>query len=890
MRSKYLPNLLITNVQSIASKVDDFECVLKLNNIDIACVTETWLNKDISSELIDIPDYAVYRHDRSDGRQGGGVACYVRHNVSCLHLKELECSDVESLWLLFRAPRMPRLVSHVLIGTIYHPPTADGQQTVNHIVDCLDKMIQKHPNAGIVLTGDFNQLRDRAILSYPLKQVVKRATRGTNILDKIYTNIDKYYTVPHILSPVGRSDHNVVAWQAKLRLISINNVDTFSVVRSHDSNGKKLLAEALRTFNWTRLYRMEDCELMLSYFYDIVRNRLDSFLPLRISRRQSADKPWIDENFRYLIKLRQKAWNNGNVTEYRSLRNKVQRETGKLKSRYYNRCVRSLRQSGAKNWWRGVKKLTGQSTQCPLNTMADNLCNGKKSDLANDINKFFYSVSADLDALDPDMAPDAPDVCPEEFIIEPYEVERKLSSINVHKSSGPDDLPNWIWRDFSPWLAEPICAIFNASIRNGVVPVQWKSANVVPVPKVKPPKSIESDLRPISLTATLSKILESFIGNWILCELNGKLDTRQYGILKGRSTTHELVDLLHHWHDALDNNASVRAVFIDYAKAFDHVDHTIIINKLHAFGISTILIRWMYSFLSNRQQRVKLSDIFSDWLTLKGSMPQGSFLGPLTFLILIDDLTASCRLYKFVDDTTLCEFIEQYATTFMKNYLDEVIDWSSKNLMNINWKKTKEMILGPLSREYVPELIIGGNNIERVEVFKLLGVYIEDSLNWNSHVDSICSKASSRLHFLNRLKRSGVSSDDLLLFYTSVIRSVLEYACQAWHTSLTVEQTHRIESIQKRALAIIFGHDNIIIKANFPTLESRREELCKLFSRDMYNANNCLNYLLPKPRDCNAINKLRHFNRYIAPTARTVRYQKSFIMHALEHYQQPIIS
>jgi len=118
------------------------------------------------------------------------------------------------------------------------------------------------------------------------------------------------------------------------------------------------------------------------------------------------------------------------------------------------------------------------------------------------------------------------------------------------------------------------------SLRQGVFPSAWKMANVVPVPTVTPSTSIENDLRPISLTPTLSKIFESFVGTWILTEIENKIDPRQYGALKGKSTTHELVDLLHHWHQALDNSSSVRAVFIDYAKAFDHVDRTIIIRKL----------------------------------------------------------------------------------------------------------------------------------------------------------------------------------------------------------------------------------------------------------------------------------------------------------------------
>ena len=171
--------------------------------------------------------------------------------------------------------------------------------------------------------------------------------------------------------------------------------------------------------------------------------------------------------------------------------------------------------------------------------------------------------------LIPPLAPDTPI----DFIIELYQVERRLALIDSQKSSGPDECPNWFLKEFSVWLAELVCALFNTSIREGEVPTVWKQANVVPIPKVHLPTDISKDRRPISLTPTLSKILQSFIGNWTLQQIREKLDKRQYGCLKGRSTTHELVDILHHWHQALDKHQSVRAVFIDYAKAFDHVDH-----------------------------------------------------------------------------------------------------------------------------------------------------------------------------------------------------------------------------------------------------------------------------------------------------------------------------
>ena len=256
--------------------------------------------------------------------------------------------------------------------------------------------------------------------------------------------------------------------------------------------------------------------------------------------------------------------------------------------------------------------------------------------MANEINNYLQSVSSDLQPLNSNLIPPASDDCPTEYIIEPYEVERKLSQVAAKKSSGPDEIPNWFLQEFSAFLAEPVCAIFNASIREGHVPDLWKMANVVPIPKTHPPKDITTDLRPISLTPTLSKVLESFVGPWIMQQIADKLDDRQYGCIKGRSTTHELVELLHHWQQALDREESIRVLFIDYAKAFDHVDHSVVIKKLINLGVPDILIRWICSFLQNRQQRVKLSDVFSDWITLKGAMPQG------TFSSMIYPLAVSC--------------------------------------------------------------------------------------------------------------------------------------------------------------------------------------------------------------------------------------------------------
>ena len=168
----------------------------------------------------------------------------------------------------------------------------------------------------------------------------------------------------------------------------------------------------------------------------------------------------------------------------------------------------------------------------------------------------------------------------------------------------------------------------------------------------------------------------------------------------------------------------------------------------------------------------------------------------------------------------------------MEHIIADVVNWSRINLMNINWNKTKEMIIGPLVKQLVPLLNVDDIIVQRVNAFKLLGVSVKCDLKWDNHVDAICGKAASRLYFLKLLKRSAVSKEDLLHFYFSNIRPILEYSCPVWHTSLNAEQTQRIESIQRRALIIITGYDDLksyITANNICTLHDRRETLCKMF-------------------------------------------------------------
>jgi len=200
-----------------------------------------------------------------------------------------------------------------------------------------------------------------------------------------------------------------------------------------------------------------------------------------------------------------------------------------------------------------------------------------------------------------------------------------------------------------------------------------------------------------------------------------------------------------------------------------------------------------------------LSIYLSDWITLIGGMPQGTWLGPLSFIAFINDLIPHCSCHKFVDDITLTEILGKSTSSTMKEETKELVKWSQDNKMLINCNKTKEMILGKAKLDNIPRLQIDGNQIERVSDFKILGLQLSDNLHWDCNVEFICNKISSKLYFLKLLKRVGLSTDDLQYFYVTVIRPISEYACTVWNHNLTSTLSDQLESYQKRALRIIYG-------------------------------------------------------------------------------------
>lgn len=764
--------------------------------------------------------------------------------------------------------------------TVYHPPQNNDFALRNHLFQSLDSALARFPNSGIVILGDFNQFNPGSLISsFSLKQMVNKPTRGRNILDKIYTTLSKYYDNVNILPPIGQSDHSCVFLNSSSQH-GTYCPPVYTTKRDCKPANKRALVSALSTINWTPLYHSTSLDNQFALFSKLLSSTIATHLPLRTCKVHSKDKPWITEDIKKTISKRQNAWSSGYTLKYNFYRNKVRKLCKSSRKSYYDKNILNTQEPNPQKWWKNVKAIAGLTNSEPLSSIFHDGEFKSGPELAELIADSFCNVASSLPSLQ--FSKVSVDSVPDEFIVSPNQVATELEKISLQKATGPDDIPNWVLKTCSPLLARPICSIFNASIAQGSIPALWKCADVLPLPKVPKPKSVDSDLRPISLTPVLSKLLEGFVFRWLFNHIKPSIDHLQFGNIKNCSTTHALIHLIHNWLVALDNpGTTIRSCMIDFSKAFDRIDHNILLQKLQMLDTPPILLNWCANFLQDRYLRVKLGQNKSSWRRINAGVPQGTRLGPLFFLVMINDLETNLPIYKYVDDCTIYEIVSRSSpNSSLQSNIDTINDWTERNNMRLNVSKTKELRVSFLKDSLLFDtLSSSSSDIEIVEDFKLLGVTISSNLSWNTHVNNICVKASKRLYALRVLKRSGAPAKDLVTVYCAFIRPVLEYACQVWHFSLPQCLSNQIEHIQQRALKIAFPQLSYAASldcTNLSRLHQRRVDQCQSLYKNVHRqSDNKLRDLLPETIAHNY--NLRNPRSLPLVKCRTERFRNSFV-------------
>ena len=454
-------------------------------------------------------------------------------------------------------------------------------------------------------------------------------------------------------------------------------------------------------------------------------------------------------------------------------------------------------------------------------------------------------------------------------------MKRLLQKTNPQKASGPDMIPARLLKECAEDLAPILTIIFSKSLQTGIVPDDWKTANVSAVFK-KGQRYDPANYRPVSLTCLCCKMLEHIIVSNVMkhVDSNKILTDCQHGFRARRSCETQLVTLLHDLASTLDQKIQMDMVVLDFSKAFDRVHHSRLLRKLQHYGIQGTTYHWISSFLHNRTQRVVVEGCASDSVSVVSGVPQGSVLGPLLFLLFINDLpdkiisqtrlfADDCIVYRPIKDREDCAILQQDLHT--------LADWEKKWGMDFHPQKCSILSIARARSSTIEHpYTLKGHILEVQDVTKYLGVDLQRNLSWKPHIDRISKKANSMLGFLRRNLRS-CSEDTKAKAYFSMVSSNLEYCSSVWNPHHK-KQVEKLEMVQRRAARYTtsrFGYtssvESMLQHLQWESLESRRTKIqLTLFYKVVNNLIDIpeANYLIPSTSRTRSAHKkkYRHFS------------------------------
>ena len=461
-------------------------------------------------------------------------------------------------------------------------------------------------------------------------------------------------------------------------------------------------------------------------------------------------------------------------------------------------------------------------------------------------------------------------------------VQKLLEGLNPHKASGPDEISARFLKEMAPSISPALTLIFQASYDQGKVPSDWKGAIVTPLFK-KGDKSKAANYRPVSLTSICSKTMEHIIHSHLMkyFDRHHILSDQQHGFRKRRSCESQLTTV-HDLASGLDKRQQIDAILLDFSKAFDKVAHQRLAIKLHHYGVRNKTLTWIKNFLADRYQRVVLDGKTSTSSPVTSGVPQGTVLGPLLFLIYINDLPScvSSTVRLFADDCLLYRVISnQEDAASLQEDLDHLQEWERDWQMVFNPDKCEHIRITNKRKIVQTSYKIHGQVLKETNKAKYLGVTIDSKLTWNSHVDVVTKRANQTISFLQR-NLSACPKDIKALSYKSLVRPQVEYAATVWDPP-TKTSNSKVEAVQRRAARFCHGDYRrtsrvtpMLQNLGWEDLKTRREQSKTIM---MYRiVNNLIDIPAEKYLTQTGTSTRGHESRFLVPYCSLVAYKSSF--------------
>ena len=858
------------NVRSLMNKWDAFKAQFENSCVHILGLSETWLNDKIPSSLFNLSkDYVLIRNDRNwsedstnDIKKGGGVCLFVN---SKLHFCESTFAkynssnrNIECQWVSIMQPHSKQLV----IGNIYRPPQGNIEAFIKYLEDILTEI--NLDRIELLLMGDFNiDFLDKNDTSYKklldlikplgLRQTIREPTRLANnrnsCLDLFITNADNSLNARVV--NINLSDHLLIL--CSKQHIKIPKVKCNFIGRSYRNYDADVFKHNIIEANWENFDNNDTVTGKWEILEEIIRSNIDNMCPLKSFKIKQEKEPWITNELIEIIKDKDLA--------LKRAKKRKDPELWKEAKRLRNTCIRRLREARAdyikenlnnnmgdqKKFWKNIQNvLPSKRTYGPLNLKLIDQSTGKhiaEESTASYINDFFVNIGPNLAKK-----------CNTEWNFRGKNCENSINdietdideivklckAININKASCIEHLSSQILRD--AFLAVPykIVQLFNLSFSMADIPKSWKLAKITPLQKTGNKNDV-SNLRPVSLLPLTSKLIEKIVHNRIysFCETNNILDERQGGFRPNHSTCSTTAYFINDIYSAMNNNEVVIATFIDAMKAFDTVNHKILLQKAKKYGIKGQVLLWLENYLNERYQCTIANNIVSDIKLITCGVPQGSVCGPLLFLLYINDISdvlENCKVSLYADDTVIYILHENVndALRLLQSDLDNLVAWCTDNKLTINSKKTKYCIFGmrsnvKRSKSIDTVLSLNNNILDRVCSYKYLGFILDDHLNFNKHISTLCNLVSHKLYLFSKIRKYLTTEACITIFKTMVL-TVMEYG-DIVYSGTAACNLNKIDKLFYRGLRICLGNE-IIYSKNDLCAECRLSPLSK--RRDLH--------------------------------------------------------
>ena len=740
---------------------------------DIICVVESWLDSDITDSEISIQGFSIIRLDRC--RHGGGVLMYVKTVFTCSLLFK-GTTDFEFIVisiLCTSSGTSPDLT----VAIFYRPPNSNPTLLDSLFTTLCNLDVSVFSN--FYLLGDFNidffcasnPLYHKLlsiVSSFNLEQVVTEPTRvfknSATLIDLIFVSspaqVESCLTTP----PLANSDHNGLQLTASIKAPKRLERIVPRKFWKYSIADFDAITNCLDNVDWNLIFT-GDVDTCWSNWRGCFMQIMDLCIP-NSTVTPSRRVPWMNHAVMQAIRKR------------KSLFRIFKRTGNPLDLTKYNRVVALLRErreeffhnlntASVKDFWKAIRKLSNKQSTIP--TLLDGgtpVDSSQGKAIANLLNNFFFGCfNRQCSPLDTSPSPAGihydlnPSDYPCDLLCTVDSVADLLANLDISKSSGVDDISARMLKSTAYSIAPSLTELFNLSLTSGTFPSEWKLARVVPIPKTDTPSTSTSGYRPISILPIVSKVLERHVKEIIDVYLaeNSPISNHQWGFMHHRSSTSALISVIHDWLNALNNGHEVCVVFFDVRKAFDSVPHIPLLQKLSDIGLNPFILRWIKSYLTNRKQFVVVDGSSSTPLQVLSGVPQGSVLGPLLFIIYINDvvsqISGGSKINLFADDIALYRIInsaDDYER--LQDDINAVSSCLAAKHLNLNSGKCCYLLLSRKRALSIPPptLLLNGDHLVSVASYKYLGVLITSNLMWSSHITNVCNKTRRLIGILYR--------------------------------------------------------------------------------------------------------------------------------------------